>query len=130
MIRILITDDSATARMIIQRSIEVLGFNDIECLHASNGFEAMEIILQQRVDLLITDIVMPVMDGKQLLKRIKASPRLSPMHVIVISSLANPALEEELFKVGVDRLIYKPVTPAKLLEALENVIGKDLDRND
>ncbi|GAB4278628.1 MAG: response regulator [Candidatus Rifleibacteriota bacterium] len=125
MAKVLITDDSATARMIVQRCIEVLGWNNCEFLHAANGFEAIEIVKNKQVDLIITDIVMPVMDGRNLLKRIKVSPKLNHIPVFVISSLANPALEEELKQFGVDRLIYKPVSPPKLLEAFEEVFGKE-----
>ncbi len=125
MAKVLITDDSATARMIIQRCIEVLGWQSCEFLHASNGVEALEIVMNQSVDLIITDIVMPVMDGINLLKRIKVSPKLNHIPVFVISSLANPAMEKELEQFGVDHLIYKPVSPPKLLEALEGTLGKD-----
>ncbi len=125
MAKVLITDDSATARMIIQRCIEVLGWQTCEFLHAANGVEALEIVMNQSVDLIITDIVMPVMDGINLLKRIKVSPKLNHIPVFVISSLANPAMEKELEQFGVDHLIYKPVSPPKLLEALENTLGKD-----
>lgn len=125
MAKVLITDDSATARMIIQRCLEVLGWQDCEFLHASDGTEALKLVKEQAVDLIITDIVMPVMDGIELLKRIKVSPRLNHIPVFVISSLANPALEKELAQFGVDSLIYKPVSPPKLLEALQETLGKD-----
>lgn len=125
MAKVLITDDSATARMIIQRCLEVIGWNDCVFLQAANGLEAMDLITRESVDLIITDIVMPVMDGRNLLKRIKISPKLNHIPVFVISSLANPALEQELKQFGVDRLIYKPVSPPKLLEAIEDVFGKD-----
>ncbi|MFZ5951000.1 MAG: response regulator [Candidatus Rifleibacteriota bacterium] len=125
MAKLLITDDSATARMIIQRCIEVLGWDKCEFLHAADGVAALEIVMKQQVDLIITDIVMPVMDGRALLKRIKVSPKLNHIPVFVISSLANPAMEQEMMQFGVDRLIYKPVSPPKLLEALEATLGKD-----
>lgn len=125
MARVLITDDSATARMIIQRCLEVIGWENCEFLHASDGAQALEMVLNERVDLIITDIVMPIMDGRNLLKRIKISPKLNHLPVFVVSSLANPALEEELKQIGVDKLIYKPVSPPKLLEAVESIFGKD-----
>lgn len=125
MARVLITDDSATARMIIQRCIEVLGWKGCDFLHAADGVQALEIVTNQKIDLIITDIIMPVMDGINLLKRIKVSPKLNHIPVFVISSLANPALEKELRQFGVDHLIYKPVSPPKLLEALEATMGKD-----
>ncbi len=119
---VLIADDSATARMITQRCLEMLGLES-KFLHAKDGREALEILRAGGVDLLITDMVMPEMDGKALLKSVKSSPKLNHIPVFVITSLANPALESEMEQIGVDHVIYKPVSPPKLMMALEAVMG-------
>lgn len=125
MARVLITDDSATARMIVQRCVEMLGWKNCEFHHAADGMAAFEALQRDVFDLVITDIVMPVMNGKDLLKKIRSVSLLNRMPVFVISSLVNPALEDELVKMGANWVIFKPVSPPKMLEAIESVIGKD-----
>ncbi|EKD84149.1 MAG: Response regulator receiver protein [uncultured bacterium] len=124
MLKILIADDSKTARMIIQRCLEMTGFSNCEYVHAANGFEALAIIRAGGIQLLITDLNMPKLDGKGLLKAVKSSPRLIDLPVIVVSSMANPALEKELHSIGASSIINKPVSPAKLLESIESIMEK------
>lgn len=122
---VLITDDSATARMIIQRCLEMIGCADCDYVHAADGFEALTILRSREIALLITDMNMPNLDGKGLLQAVKGSPKLNHIPVFVITSLANPALERELQMIGVDRIIYKPVSPPKLQECIEQTLGKE-----
>lgn len=69
--RVLIVDDSSTARSIIRRTLEISGMDEIEIGEAANGNEAMEILKTNKYDLVFTDLNMPDMNGEQLLKRIK-----------------------------------------------------------
>jgi two-component system chemotaxis response regulator CheY len=66
---------------------------------------------------------MPVMDGETLVKSVKSSPRVTEMPVVVISSAGNQAIEERLLKLGVHKVINKPVSPPKLMEALAEFIN-------
>jgi len=122
MLKILIADDSRTARIIIQRCLEITGLTDCEYMHAADGIEALAIIKTGGINLLITDLNMPKLDGKGLLQAVKSSPRLTDLPVIVVSSLANPAMEKELHSIGVNSIINKPVSPAKLLESIESIM--------
>ncbi len=122
---VLITDDSTTARMIIQRCLEMVGCSECEYVHAADGVEALGILRSREINLLITDMNMPNLDGKGLLQAVKGSPKLNHIPVFVITSLANPALERELEMIGVDKIIYKPVSPQKLLECIDQTFGKD-----
>ncbi|MBU1107720.1 MAG: response regulator [Candidatus Riflebacteria bacterium] len=124
MLKILIADDSKTARMIIQRCLEMVGVANCEYVHASDGIEALTIMRAGGVDLLITDLNMPNLDGKGLLLAVKSSPKLTNTPVIVISSLVNQALEIELNSLGVNSIINKPVSPVKLLECMESIMEK------
>lgn len=126
MLKILIADDSRTARMIIQRCLEIVGFSNCEYVHAADGFEALAIIRAGGIQLLITDLNMPKLDGKGLLQAVKSSPRLTDLPVIVVSSLVNLALEKELHSIGVNSIINKPVSPAKLLESIESIMEKGI----
>ena len=122
--RIAIVDDSGTARMFIRRCLEIAGFQGAEIIEAENGKDALEKIRNASVDLLLTDLTMPVMDGTTLLKWIKANPKLSALPVLVISSAGNPAKEIELKALGAMGVLDKPVSPAKLNMLLRDFLEK------
>lgn len=122
--RIAIVDDSGTARMFIRRCLEIAGFQGAEIIEAENGKDALEKIRSAPVDLLLTDLTMPVMDGTTLLKWIKANPKLSTLPVLVISSAGNPAKEIELKALGAMGVLDKPVSPAKLNTLLRDFLEK------
>lgn len=121
---IIVADDSVTARMIIKRCLEIAGLSEATFLDARDGTEALKLAKNNQVDLLVTDLNMPKMDGLSLLKHIKASPRLSELPVLVISSVSNPAKVEELLGLGASAILGKPVSPAEVAEALENLSDK------
>ncbi len=120
--KILIVDDSATARMFVQRCLEISRFMDgVEYIEAGDGNEAMQRLQEYPGEILMvfTDLVMPNLDGEALARRIMASPRFNQIPVIVISSAGNQAKEEYLLKIGVRAVIKKPVSPAKLAAVLQ-----------
>ncbi len=120
--RIVIADDSATARMFIKRCLDIIGFGDAEIIEAENGKEALAAAKAEPTDLLLSDLNMPVMDGETLLKWVRASPKLLDMPVVIITSAGNPAKEQELLQLGALKVINKPVSPPLLLEALSPFI--------
>jgi two-component system chemotaxis response regulator CheY len=120
--RIIIADDSATARMFIKRCLEIIGLGDAEMIEADHGKGALNAAKEQVPDLLLTDLNMPVMDGETLLKWVKASPKLCEVPVIVITSAGNPAKETQLLKLGARRVINKPVSPPVMLDALSDFL--------
>ncbi|MBU0517734.1 response regulator [bacterium] len=115
---IIIADDSATARMFIKRCLEIAGYDSATLLEACDGREALDLAKANQADLLITDLNMPVMDGQSLLKRVKSSPKLVGLEVLISSSLSNPAKEAELKELGALAVLSKPITPAKLMDVL------------
>ena len=117
--KILITDDSATSRMIIKRCIEMAGFFDIDYLEAEDGLQGLTILDTEKVDLIITDLKMPKMDGKTFIRKLKSNDNTKDIPVVVISSLDNSVLEERLKREGVLSVIGKPLSPAKVLEFME-----------
>lgn len=118
--RIIIADDSTTARMFIKRCLQIIGLGEVEIIEAEHGKEALTAAKAQPVDLLLTDLNMPVMDGETLIKWVKASPKLTDLPIIVITSAGNPAKEAQLLELGAHRVLNKPVSPPMMMEALED----------
>lgn len=116
---ILIVDDSGTARLIIQQCLEIIGFNNETYFEAANGKEALGILDHNTIDLLLTDLNMPIMDGKSLLKEIKLQFKHQDLSIVVITSSFNKAKEQELKELGADVVINKPISPSNILSALQ-----------
>ena len=116
---ILIVDDSSTSRMIIQRCLEMSGLKVEAYTYAENGLEGMKQIKgESTVDLVITDINMPKMDGQTFARLMKESDATKNIPIIVVSSIATDAAEVELMALGVQAVIRKPISPAKILLAI------------
>lgn len=121
--RIVIADDSGTARMFIRRCLEIIGLGEATLVEAEHGREALSLLKEEDADLLLTDLNMPVMDGATLLKWVKSSPRLHDLPVLVITSAGNPAKEQELLSLGAFGVLNKPVSPAVLMDALKPLLS-------
>ena len=120
---ILVVDDSGTARMIIKQCLAIIGLKDKKYLEASNGRDALEVLKQSSVDLVVTDLNMPVMDGEALLLEIKGADVWRKIPVIVITSTSNDVREKALREVGAEAVISKPVNPAVLHAAWQKICG-------
>jgi CheY-like chemotaxis protein len=120
---VLIVDDSATSRMIIKRCFDIAGFHDITYYEAEDGVKAMSFLDKNTVDLVLTDLKMPKMDGNTFLKKMRAKDETKELPVIVISSMGNDVLESQLLEAGVMAIIRKPLSPAKVLEVFGDTNG-------
>lgn len=125
--RIVIADDSATARMFIQRCLEIAGCREATFVEAGNGKEVLSRLKEEPADFVVTDLNMPVMDGETLLKWMKASPSLNSIPVMIITSTGNAAKEKELAGLGAFSILAKPVSPAGLASAIGPLLKTEQD---
>ncbi|MAG14047.1 MAG: response regulator [Spirochaetales bacterium] len=116
--RILIVDDSETSRLIIRRCFEIAGYDNSTYLEAEDGLRAVSILQEQPVDLILSDLRMPRMDGNTLIKKLKMRETTKGIPVVVISSVGNDRNDEELYQEGVKAIIRKPISPKKVAHAL------------
>ena len=117
---ILIVDDRWENRAVVSNLIEPLGF---ETLEAENGEEGLKLLREEQPDLLITDLVMPVMDGFELLKRIRAAEDLRHYKIVVSSASVTPADQQKSLDEGGDRFLAKPVDAQDLLAGLSECLN-------
>ena len=111
---ILVVDDDAESRTAMVKVLDSVGYKTME---ADNGQQALDLILQGGVDILVTDLRLPVMDGVELLKRTKAADQ--EMEVILITGHGTVEVAVEAIKEGAYDFITKPVKKAQLLHAVE-----------
>lgn len=122
--KILVADDSMTARMILRRCLEMVGWKNAVFLEAKDGQEALELALREAPDLIVADLNMPRMDGEKLLTALKADARTNAVPVLIASSAVNPQKNERLTAIGAHGIVAKPVSPAALRQALGALAGK------
>lgn len=122
--RILIVDDSSTSRMILKRCFQIAGFIEVDFLEADNGLDALDIVEGQKVDLIVTDINMPKLNGRNLIKKLEEDEKLGDIGVIVISSRSQSADIDMLTELGVNYVLPKPLKPEKLIEIFGEVDGE------
>ncbi|MFC1563847.1 response regulator [candidate division KSB1 bacterium] len=127
--RILVVDDSATARMVIKRCVEMGVQNETEIILAENGKDALDKLNEGLMDLIITDINMPEMNGEEFIVELHKSDDYKNIPVIVVSSVASPTLELILTSHGVNTVISKPVSPMIIADAIKalNIEGFEVD---
>lgn len=118
--RILIVDDSDAMRRMLATILRSL---DYFCLQASNGIEAIHALSQQQVDLVITDLEMPIANGLELIDHMVRDERLRGIPVLVCTAREDdPALVEQLSSVGVHGILTKPVSAAQLLAMTSSLV--------
>jgi len=122
---IVIADDSRTARFLIRQYLEMVGFYHAEFIEAENGRQALQLLKESKADILFTDYKMPEMDGLDLLRRVKASPTLHELPVVVITSFANQAKIDELSENGAYAVLQKPLSLSKLHETMKPFLSDE-----
>ncbi len=120
--KIIIVDDSTTARLIVRRCLEIAGCTDAEFIEAENGKVALSLLKEHEVEFVISDLNMPVLDGEMLLKWMKASPKLNEIPLVILSSAINPAKDSALLELGAFAVMSKPISPAKISESISELI--------
>lgn len=121
---VLIVDDSPVMRSFIRRIMTLSGFEVREYFEASNGQEALTQLGQHRVDVILTDINMPTMNGEELLRRLGADGILKSVPTLVISTDATNDRILRMMALGAEGYMTKPFSPESLREELERVLGE------
>jgi len=119
---VLIADDSLVMRRMVARSLELSGVPPHELREACNGAEALGILREAYVDIVLCDLHMPVMDGLELVKTLGSDPATADVPVVIVSSERSPGLIAELEDLGVRGYLRKPFQP----EALGNLVREVL----
>ena len=119
---VLVVDDSAAIRKILQRVLRQTGMA-IRTIHeAGDGQEALQVMKSQNVDLVLTDINMPKMDGLQFLASVKASPRWQRVPVVMITTEGGESKVGEAVRLGAAGYVRKPFTADQIKEKLAGIL--------
>jgi two-component system, chemotaxis family, chemotaxis protein CheY len=119
---VLVVDDSAAIRKILTRVLRQTGMA-IQTIHeAGDGQEALDLMGQHRIDLVLSDINMPKMDGLQLLASLKSSPQWQNIPVVMITTEGGETKVAEAVKLGAAGYVRKPFTADQIKEKLVGIL--------
>jgi len=116
---ILIVDDSESIREVVSFTLENEGYN---VLVAVDGKDALKFLNGALIDLIITDLHMPEMDGIALIKAVRAMPTYQRVPILFLTTESQSAKKMEAKDAGATGWIIKPFVPAKLIDALNKVL--------
>jgi two-component system chemotaxis response regulator CheY len=120
---VLVVDDSAAIRKILQRVLRQTGMSIRNIYEAGDGQEALQVLNSQPISLVLTDINMPKMDGIQLLAAIKGVPGWSGMPVVMVTTEGGEAKVGEAVRLGAAGYVRKPFTADQIKEKLVGVLS-------
>lgn len=120
--RILIIDDDEAFDDFLKTNLELRG--DYECLVATDGEEGLKIAADNNLDLILLDIMMPGVDGFEVLKRLKADDKTKKIPVIVLTARGDDSSMVKALKLHDNGYIIKPLKIEELEEKIEDILGE------
>ena len=120
--KILIIDDHYDSTMLLKRQLSAIGYDTVG---ASNGLEALDLIAQEHPDLIISDIMMPGMDGFRLCSTIKQDPALRAIPFILYTAAYTDPQDEQLaLSIGASRFLVRPLSSKEWQKVISEVINE------
>jgi len=119
--RVLLVDDYPDAREMYCEYLEFSGFDVVE---AANGLEALERAAEESPDIILMDLSLPIMDGWEATRRLKADPRTAGIPVVALTGHALAGISEGAKKAGCDAFVTKPCLPDDLVKEIRKVLDR------
>jgi two-component system, chemotaxis family, chemotaxis protein CheY len=121
---VLIVDDSSVMRKIVERSLRQAGIEIGQVSEAGNGVEAMAVLSQAKVDLILSDINMPVMDGLEFVRQLSTIENAKGTPVVMITTEGSESHVVQALSAGAKGYIRKPFTPDQVKERVVPLLAK------
>ena len=116
---ILIIENEVSNRLLIERVLSTRGYR---CISASNGQEALNILDSEYVDLILTDLSMPVLDGYRTTQLIRERPTMANVPIVAVTAYALNDENEAAMQIGCNEYLTKPFKPRQLLEVVDRLL--------
>lgn len=118
---ILIIENEVSNRLLIERVLSTRGYR---CISASNGLEALNILDKENVDLILTDLSMPVLDGYRTTQLIRERPTMANVPIVAVTAYALNDENEAAMQIGCNEYLTKPFKPRQLLEVVDRLLPR------
>jgi CheY-like chemotaxis protein len=120
MTRVLVIDDDDAVRWVLQRNLEHAGF---DVATAEHGLDGLALINEQPPDVIVLDLMMPVMDGFGVLDALRTDGRTAQIPVVVLTALAAPDMRDRCEQAGASRVMTKPFEPSTLAAEINALLA-------
>ena len=117
--RVLLVDDYPDAREMYSEYLEFSGFEVVE---AANGMEALQRAVEEAPDIILMDLSLPVMDGWEATRRLKADDRTATIPVVALTGHALAGISEGAKRAGCDAFVTKPCLPEDLVKEIKKIL--------
>ena len=121
---VLIVDDSMPMRTVIKKTFKAAGYGNMAFLEAENGKQALALLRENWVDMVLTDYNMPVMNGLDLVTRMKADDLIDNVPVVIVSTEGSQEKIDQFYGQGASGYIQKPFAPEQLRDILVELLGE------
>ena len=118
----LVVDDSASMRKLVSQTLRSVGY---EICEAGNGIEALvQVTVAPRIDLVIADVNMPVMDGIKLVGQLRKNPNMLIVPILMLTTVTESRDKERAKLAGANGWMTKPFAPEQLIATIQKVVGR------
>jgi CheY-like chemotaxis protein len=119
---ILVVEDN---EMNMRLMVELLSHFGYEVLEAGNGLQAMMLVHQHHVDLILMDMQMPIMNGFECVKMLRTNEKTAQIKIVAVTSFAMEEDQKRIFETGVDELILKPFNTREFSKRIEQILEQN-----
>ena len=119
---VLVVDDSAVMRAMVIKTLNLSGLSIGEIHQASNGQEGLQVLDDNWIDLLLVDINMPIINGEEMIHRVRENPELANLAIVVVSTESSETRIDNFAQKGAG-FVHKPFTPEVLKEEVLRITG-------
>lgn len=121
--KLLIVDDEPHIRMLLEQTLEELEDEGVELLLADNGAAALELIREERPQLVFLDFNMPRMSGVAVCQAVKKELGMTDVYIVLLTGKGQEADRQEGLDAGADRYLTKPFDPTEVMSIAEDILG-------
>ncbi len=121
--KLLIVDDEAHIRMLIEQTLEDLEDEGVQLLFAENGEEALQLIETEKPNLVFLDVMMPKMNGMEVCHKVKRQWKMEGVYIILLTAKGQEVDRQKGIEMGADRYMTKPFDPDEMLAVAEEVLN-------
>jgi two-component system, chemotaxis family, chemotaxis protein CheY len=120
---VLVVDDYSAIRKILQRILRQTGLGIGNIYGADDGLQALELLKIHKVDVILTDVIMPNMDGMELLAAVKSAPQWRHIPILLVTTEGSESKVSEALRLGASGYVRKPFTADQIKEKLAGILA-------
>ena len=121
--KLLIVDDEAHIRMLIEQTLEDLEDEGVELLFADNGADALRIIQEEKPNLVFLDVMMPKMNGMEVCQKVKKELMITDTYIILLTAKGQEVDRQKGLDMGANKYMTKPFDPDEMLAIDEEILN-------